>query len=93
MRVTIEVPARIVGHIHNGLYTDLDAVGRAFITMAATPVEERAGRWHGEPLTRLDRIAALLDVLGWAPAGSPAAATIDLSRHWWDAPGRARQRA
>ena len=57
MRVLIDIPARIVGHIRSGLHIELASVGRALHDMAAAPAPERPAHWQCEPLARLECIA------------------------------------
>jgi len=73
----------MLGELRNGLH---NALGQA--TQDVSLVTDRGGRerhpeWYVQPLERLEGVRALLDLVGWAEIGPPAAVQVDLDAHRW----------
>jgi hypothetical protein len=83
MSTMFVVPAGMVRFVREGLYEELRLVGEALTDFQARPAEQRRQGWQREPLARLDRIRALLDVVGWTVQEPSREVVIDLRENCW----------
>jgi hypothetical protein len=77
------VPAGMLGELRCGLHNVLGQAAEDVSEVTVRQARERHPEWHDEPLQHLDRARALLDLIGWAESGPPAAVRVDLGKHRW----------
>jgi hypothetical protein len=83
MSVLFVVPAGMVGHLRGGLYSEIGGAAQAVLRVVEMPDREERPERYREPLERLDRVRALLDVVGWGETDPPVEVRVDLREHRW----------
>jgi hypothetical protein len=77
---TITIPARIVRYLREALHSQLGMAAED-ISEASHEVGQERPMLYVEPLERLDRSRALLDLIGWKDTAEEGPATINLIGH------------
>jgi len=83
MSSTLEVPAEMVGHLRSALHSSIQPPAEGIAQVADLPDREEHPEWYLKHFVQLDRVLALLDVVGWSAADQPAEVRIDLCEHRW----------
>lgn len=78
---TITVPAQLVGVLRDGLHSEIGNAAEAFAQAADQADREQHPDSYREPLERLDRTRALLDLIGWSTTDPTVAVRVDLREH------------
>lgn len=77
---TITIPARIVRYLREALHSQLGMAAED-ISEASHEVGQERPVLYVEPLERLDRSRALLDLIGWKDTADEGPATINFIGH------------
>lgn len=83
MGTMLVVPAGVAGHVREGLFGVLAPVCASLAQAQATSTAARRCGWQREPLACLDRVGALLDVLGRSAGEPPGRVMVDVEVHGW----------
>ncbi len=77
----ITVPAQMVGVLRSGLYSEIGNTAEALAQVTGRAGREQHLESYREPLERLDRTRALLDLIGWSATGPAVAVRVGLPEH------------
>ena len=83
MNGLLVVPAGMVGHVREGLFGVLGPVCASLGQVRAGSIAGRRCGWQREPLVRLGRVGALLDVIGRSAGEPPRRVMVDVAEHGW----------
>lgn len=83
MGTMLVVPAGVVGYVREGLFGVLAPVCASLAQAQTTSTAGRRCGWQREPLARLDRVGALLDVLGRSAGEPTGRVMVDVEVHGW----------
>ncbi len=83
MSTMLVVPAGVEGHIREGLFGVLAPVCGSLAQAQTTSTAGRQWGWQRDPLARLDRVGALLDVIGRSAEKPPGRMMVDIEAHGW----------
>jgi hypothetical protein len=83
MNSMLYTPPRIVAYLRDALHSVIKQVAERIVSAADWSREEQCPAWYVEHLERVERIFALLEVLGWSERDRCGAIRIDLNEHRW----------
>lgn len=79
----LKVPAKMAGELRYGLHTVLGQAAQDISVVTDRRGRECHPEWYREPLERLDRARALLDLVGWGYPSRPVEILVDVREHGW----------
>ncbi len=83
MNSMLYTPPQIVVYLRDALHSVIKQVAERIASAADWSREEQCPVWYVEHLERVERIFALLEVLGWSDRDRSGAIRIDLNEHRW----------
>jgi hypothetical protein len=83
MSTMLVVPPGVVGYVREGLYGMLEPVCASLAQARAVSAAGQRRGWQREPLAWLDRVGALLDVVGRSAGESSDRVMVDVDEHGW----------
>ncbi len=83
MSSMLYIPPQIVGYLRDALHSVVKQVAERIVCAADWSREEQCSVWYVEHLERVERVFALLEVLGWSERDHSGAIRIDLNEHRW----------
>jgi hypothetical protein len=83
MSSMLEVPTEMVGELRSALHSLIQAPAEGIAEVVDLADHEEHPKWYLKYFVRLDRVLALLDVIGWRGADHLAEVRIDLCEHRW----------
>ncbi|MGC2372386.1 MAG: hypothetical protein WA484_00785 [Solirubrobacteraceae bacterium] len=83
MNSMLYIPPQIIAYVRDALHSVIGQAAERIANVADWSREEQCPVWYVEHLERLERVFALLEVLGWSEADCSSAIRIDLCEHRW----------
>jgi hypothetical protein len=83
MHSMLYIPPQIVGYLRDSLHSVIKQLAERIASVADWSREEQCAVWYVEHLERVERVFALLEVLGWSERDRCGAIWIDLNEHRW----------
>ena len=83
MSSMLEVPTEMVVGMRSALHSLIQAPAEGIAEVVDMAGREEHPEWYLKHFVRLDRVLALLDVVGWCEVDQPAQVRIDLCEHRW----------
>jgi hypothetical protein len=82
MSSKLTIPAELVRTLRIGLHSELGPAASEIDRVTHRRGREEHPAWYREPLSRLDGVRALLDLVGWGQTQQPVGIEIDLTKHY-----------
>ncbi len=83
MSTMLVVPAGVVGHVREGLFGVLAPVCASLAQAQAGSIGGRRCGWQQESLARLERVGALLKVVGRSAGWQQGRVMVNVAEHGW----------